>query len=192
MNSPDQHVPVGSSDQSDMPNIVVNARRVADTLAIGSQATEVATEMLKFWLTLEDKQSIEADITAEKPIGDTPAYRKFLKGIFPDTEPTFPYLARYDDALMIVSKLWDFFGKTVRLSNEHEAIDSLKANNHLTGFRDANVGWLHDVDDIGYAWISGEVQCIGALCVWRNRNGNAANAFWYSSRGSLSVIPIFG
>ncbi len=104
-----------------------------------------------FWLSEAEKSSIESEVTAKKPIGDTPAYRKFLTAIFPEKTPTFPYLADYDDAFMVVSKLSELFSKPVRLPGKDEAIKSLKDNSHLTGCRYAGSGVVEYVDDGGYA-----------------------------------------
>lgn len=142
-------------------------------------------------LSEAEKSSIETDITAKKPIGDTPAYLKFLQRVFPDKEPTFPYLADYDDALMVVSQLTQLFGKSVRLPSKNEAIASLKNNNHLTGYRDADNGRIGRVGDIGYAWISGELFRENAPCIWLNRLDGSYSGR-YDRRLGRSVIPIFG
>lgn len=109
------------------------------------------------YLTLEEKSSIESDIIAQKPIWvweSAEAYKKFLKSIFSGKTIEFPYLADYNDSTLVVSKLSELFGKTVRLPNQDEALMSLKDNNHLTGFRDAGNGAVGNVGRCGYAWIS--------------------------------------
>lgn len=49
-----------------------------------NQVTENTEETLTFWLTLAEKQSIELDIHAGKPIMATPAYIKFLAALLPN------------------------------------------------------------------------------------------------------------
>ena len=159
-------------------------------LAKGGDIANTLTQNT-FGLWEKEKSSIEADINAKKPIGDTPAYRKFLAAIFPEKEITFPYLADYDDALVVVSKLSEFFCKTVRLPNKDEAIQSLKDNNYFTGFRGASFGAVGGVGDYGYAWLSGETRGEGAPCVWHYRNGHSGSGINYR-RGGRSVIPVFG
>ena len=48
MNSINGNVSSGSSDQLGIPNIAINAQRVADTLATGNQVSESFTEAFKF------------------------------------------------------------------------------------------------------------------------------------------------
>ena len=148
-------------------------------------------EKLAFWLTLEEKSSIEADINAKKPIGDTPAYKKFLKAVFPNKTLSFPYLANYDDAVIVVSKLSKLFGKSVRLPYEDEAIESLKVNNHLTGFRNSCDDRIVNVDDEGDAWLSGETQDTCAPCASLDCDG-ISRLDTSLLRNGHSVIPIFG
>lgn len=146
---------------------------------------------MKFRLTESEKSSIERDINAKKPIGETPAYQKFLVAIFPDKTPRFPYLADYDDAITVASKLSELFGKNVRLPHEKEAIKSMKDNNHLTGYRGASSGEIGNADVYGYAWLSGDARGENAPCAWRNRDGESGT-YMNVRRYGHSVIPIFG
>jgi hypothetical protein len=153
-------------------------------------SVEIKNIQNTFGLSDAEKSSIEREINSKKPIGHTFAYRKFLKAIFPDKKPSFPYLANYDDALVVVSKLSELFGKQVRLPNKDEAIKSLKSNNHLTGYRDMKSDSIKSPKKYGYAWLSGSASDESAPFAWHNRNGGS-NSNMSSRRSSRSVIPIF-
>ncbi len=144
-----------------------------------------------FGLSEQEKSSIEADIMANKPIGDTPAYRKFLRAIFPDREPTFPYLADYDDALTIVSQLSMLCSRPVRLSKEVEAHQSLKDYNHLTGCRGESTSRVEVAGDCGFAWLFGGARSEFAPFAWRAPRDLTCYDM-RNRRYCHSVIPVFG
>lgn len=159
-------------------------------LAKGGDIANTLTQNT-FGLWEKEKSSIEADINAKKPIGDTPAYRKFLMTIFPEKAITFPYLADYDDALVVVSKLSELFGKKVRLPMPEEAIASLKANFHHTGYRDADSGKVEFNGELGIAWIAGNGTAPFMECMSYDLFGSSRlNTF--DRRNGHSVIPVFG
>lgn len=143
-----------------------------------------------FGLSEQEKSSIEADIMAKKLISDTPAYRKFLKIIFPDNETNFPYRVNYEDSLVIVSQLTLLFWRSVRLPNEDDVRQSLKENSYFTGNQFTLFPRPKDAGGYCCAWLFGGARGEFAPCAWWNRNGNW-NSIMNYSRGSNSVIPVF-
>ncbi len=155
------------------------------------------TETLPFWLTLAEKQSIEGDIHAKKPIwvGESmSAYQKFLNSVFHKEVSVSPYLESHTDAQQIITALKQLFpdkNQSLRLANREEAQASLSANNHLTGYRDAGSGEIEFAGFVGYAWIDDGMRFEDAPFVWRNLSDNSDHD-WFNPLYGLSVIPVFG
>lgn len=154
-----------------------------DTVSIG--------ETLNFWLTIEEIQSIEADINMMKPISNTPAYRKFLEAIFPDKKILFPYLADYEDANAIINQLSRLFWKSVRLSKEKEAIKSLKVNNIFAGYRNSSNDGLLQETDYAMVWLLDTSWGEKVPCVLYCLHADDVHVGTTNRRDGISVIPVF-
>ena len=161
---------------------------------VASQArgiVEKPSESLPFWLTTEERESIAADITARKPIWDTPAYRKFLQFIFPNTSVTFPYLPGYFDALLVVSHLSKLFGRVVRLPDEREAKTFLLHNEHLTGYYNPDSKTVMGTGNYGCVWIANDNAKNLPMVVTLYRNNGQLDTKEARAEEWSSVIPIF-
>ena len=163
-------------------------------VVVGALIANVSSETIPFWLTLEDKQSIEANINAKKPIGDTWAYRKFLAAIFPDTTPLFPYFSEYGDALKILRRLGELFGRKLGFPETcKEWAQYLKEHNHLTGYRKWRTGEIMHRHVCGYAWAEGIHEEGRPPVAFYSLYNDVSLVHWpYPKHDELfSVIPVF-
>lgn len=175
-----------------------------------NQVPESTGETPKFWLTIEEKQSIENDINAGKPIMATPAYTKFLSVLLPNglkvedekwllkfsrDIPEYEIYngairANYAGAMAIISEwLSELFGRSVLLPTSNEVQDRVAEYNHYAGFRFSGGESLF-VGALGQGWIFGHAISVGAQYAWRNRS-SYAGVNWDVRHTGLSLFPRF-
>ena len=172
------------------------AEKVAAILwTSGNPVPENTVENLSFWLFLVEKQSIEADINAGKPIMATPAYTKFLAALLPNglkiedekqllkfSRDTPEYeihnggiRTNYECAVNITQWLSELFGRSVRLLPEFSPVsviqEKIGEHHHYAGLRHSYTGKSVEVYEVGYAWASRSIEKSKALTVFRRPNG---------------------
>lgn len=181
-----------------------------------NEVPENTIEIFPFGLTLAEKQSIEDDINAGKPIMATPAYTKFLSVLLPNgfkvedenEELKFsrdiPEYEIYNGAICvnhvgavaIISEwLSELFGRSVRLPTSTEIQDKITEHSHYTGYRfveDNDESW--HVDDIGGGWVvDGYIDSEYAPYAWLHRGGyDIEGSGRINRRSRLSLFPYFG
>ncbi len=190
----------------------INARKVARTLTVGNPVPEDTAENTSFWLTLEEKRSIEADINAGKPIMATLAYTKFLSALLPnglkveDKKQLLKFSrdipeyeihngairANYTGAVAIIADwISQLFGKSVRFLTDTEVKEKIAEHQHFAGYRGADDGRSWFVGDIGYGWVAGDAGNENAPYAWLIRNGFSDSGSG-NRRSGLSLFPYFG
>ncbi len=195
---------------------------IADVLSgqIGNNS-EAPVETPKFWLTIEEKASIEADINAGKPITATPAYTKFLSALLPSWlkiedengllkfSLNAPEYEVYNGAIrlnhagataIIVDWLSKLFDRVVRLPTAREVYKKIAEHDHFVGYREKmdtdrhwNNSWGESkyIGDTGTSWIKGRASENEAPLAWRIRDGTTSSGMG-SRRDGLSLFPFFG
>ena len=117
--------------------------------------------------------------------------QQFLRLLLP--ESTFvPYLDTYHNALLVTRELSRLFQRKVRLPTEAEYITMKVAHSHFTGFRDPGRATVYRSDEIGYAWLDGEVIGEFLLVPSACRGHNGSNFYLCDPGSGYSVIPVFG
>lgn len=178
-----------------------------------NQVTENTEGTLTFWLTLAEKQSIEADINAGKPIMATPAYIKFLAAFLPnglrvvdekwkiffsiDDIPEYEInngtiYANYAGAVAImVEWLSELFGRPVRLPAPAYAQKRILKHFHYAGQRFSYFGDLVWVGENAYAWVTEFPEGTCRFVYRFHEEGRAETGIGYPWDG-LSLFPCFG